>query len=59
MTKEEYQEEDAEVKDEEDKPADLRDNDEIDDAEEAFMEGYEEDAEEEEEEEETEEDFAK
>ncbi|HIH31699.1 TPA: hypothetical protein HA235_03245 [Candidatus Woesearchaeota archaeon] len=49
MAKEEF-EEDAPTDDFEDKPEELRDNDEINDAEEAFMEGFEEDTEEEEEE---------
>ena len=47
--------EDAPADDFESDPEELRDNDEIDDAEEAFMEGYEEDLEEEEEEKEQEE----
>jgi hypothetical protein len=46
----EYAEDEENIEEFEDKPAELRDNDEINDAEEAFMEGYEEDAEEEEEE---------
>ena len=41
----------------EEKPEELRDNDEIDDAEEAFMEGYEDDVDDEEPEEKKEEDF--
>ena len=49
MTKE-YSEGEAEVEEFEDKPEELRDNDEINDAEEAFMEGYENVEEEEEEE---------
>lgn len=48
MAIEEYEEEPA-VEGFEDKPEELRDNDEINDAEEAFMEGYDDDLEEEEE----------
>ena len=50
MTKD-YPEEGTEVDAFEDKPIELRDNDEITDAEEAFMEGYEEEEEEKEDEE--------
>jgi hypothetical protein len=58
MAKEEYEVAPDEAIDAfEEKPEDLRDNDEIDDAEEAFMEGYEDDADDEEPEEEKQEDF--
>jgi hypothetical protein len=50
----EFEEEKTSTDSFEEKPEELRDNDEIDDAEEAFMEGYEEDSEDEEEEEEKE-----
>lgn len=58
MTKEQAEPGEESIDSFEEKPEELRDNDEIDDAEEAFMEGYENDADEEEsEDEEVTEDF--
>jgi len=57
MTNKDYTEEENELTEVEQKPESLRDDDEISDAEEAFMEGYESELEEDEEEEKAEDEF--